>query len=108
MDIDALLAEAKDTITIKRVFGEPIERGGALIIPVAMVAGGAGGGTDGQPDRPAGSGGGFGVWARPIGVYVVRDGRVDFRPAVDVAALALAAAVLVPRLLRARTRRRRS
>jgi len=106
MDLDALLAEARDAVTVKRVFGEPIERDGALIIPVAMVAGGGGGGgSDGQPDQPAGSGGGYGVWARPIGVYVVRDGRVDFRPAIDVAALALAAAILLPRLLRRRRRR---
>jgi hypothetical protein len=40
-------------------------------------------------------------------VYVVRDGRVDFRPAIDVAALALAAALLMPWVLRARPRRRR-
>jgi len=108
MDVDALLATAKDTANVKRVFGEPIERDGALIIPVAVVAGGGGGGgRDSQPDQPGEGGGGFGVWAHPIGVYVVRDGRVEFRPAIDVAALALCAAILVPRLLWALRRRHR-
>ena len=107
MDIDALLASAKDTITVKRVFGEPVERDGTLIIPAAVVVGGGGGGQrQGQPDRPGETGGGFGVWARPIGVYVVRDGRVQFRPAIDVVPLAIGAALLMPWLLRAWIRRR--
>ena len=108
MDIDEILATARDTANVRRVFGEPIERDGALLIPVAMVFGGAGGGgTDSQPDQPGDGGGGFGVWARPIGVYVVRDGEVVFRPAIDVAALAFAATFLLSRVLRALTRRGR-
>lgn len=108
MDIDALLATARDTATVKRVFGEPIERDGALLIPAAVVAGGGGGGgSNSQPDQPGEVGGGFGVWARPIGVYVVRDGEVEFRPVVDVAAIAFVAALVLPRLLRALTRRPR-
>lgn len=108
MDIDALLASARDTANVKRVFGEPIERDGTLIIPVAMVAGGGGGGgRDAEPDKPGEAGGGFGVWARPIGVYVVRDGRADFRPAIDITTLALCAALLAPWLVAAWTRRRR-
>jgi hypothetical protein len=57
--------------------------------------------------QPGEGGGGFGVWARPIGAYVVREGRVEFRPAIDVAALALCATLLVPRLLWALRRRHR-
>ena len=105
MDIDALLAEARETVHVKRVFGEPIERDGSLLIPVAVVLGGGGGGaSDDQHDQPGGAGGGFGVWARPLGVYVVRDGRVEFRPALDTTAFALAAALLLSRLLRRRRR----
>jgi uncharacterized spore protein YtfJ len=109
MDIDALLNSATDTMTIKRVFGEPIERDGVLVIPVAVVAGGGGGGgRHGQPDHPGEeSGGGFGVWARPIGAYVVREGRVEFRPAIDLVPLAFLATFLGSRLLRAWTRRRK-
>ena len=80
MDIEALLDHAKDTITVKRVFGDPIERNDVLVIPVALIVGGGGGGrSEDRPDRPGKeSGGGFGVWARPIGVYVVRGDRVLF------------------------------
>ena len=108
MDVDALLTAARDTASVRRVFGDPIERDGVLVIPVAVVlGGGGGGGRDGQPDQPGEGGAGFGVWARPIGAYVVRDGRVEFQPAIDVAAIALCATVLLPRLLRAWTRRHR-
>lgn len=108
MDIDALLNSATDTLTIKRVFGEPIERDGLLVIPVAVVAGGGGGGRrEGQPDQPGSeSGGGFGMWARPIGAYIVQGERVAFRPAIDIVPLALVAAFAASRLLRAWTKRR--
>lgn len=109
MDIDALLNSATDSMTIKRVFGEPIERDGALVIPVAVVAGGGGGGRrEAQDDHPGTeSGGGFGVWARPIGVYVVRGERVEFRPAIDILPVVLGTAFLMSRLLRAWSRRRK-
>ena len=108
MDVDALLAAAQDTANVKRVFGEPIERDGTLVIPVAVVAGGGGGGgRDSEPDQPGEGGGGFWTWTHPIGVYVVRDGRVEYRPAIDVATLALCATLLVPRLLWALRRRHR-
>lgn len=105
MDIEALLDHAKDTITVKRVFGEPIERNDVLVIPVAAVVGGGGGGwSEGRPDRPGKeSGGGFGVWARPIGVYVVRGDSIKFRPTINIAPLLmLGAAYLLSRLLRGR------
>src|SRR5450756_30017 len=43
---------ASDTLTIRRVFGEPYTANGVTIIPVAKVWGGAGGGG-GQDERPA-------------------------------------------------------
>ena len=58
-------------------------------------------------DQPGEGGGGFWTWTHPIGVYVVRDGRVEYRPAIDVAMLALCATLLVPRLLWALRRRHR-
>ena len=108
MNVDALLATAKDTADVKRVFGEPIERDGTLVIPVAVVAGGGGGGgRESEPDQPGEGGGGFWTWTHPIGVYVVRDGRVEYRPAIDVTALALCSVILVPKLLWALRRRHR-
>jgi hypothetical protein len=42
---------------------------------------GGGGGHDDR--RQEGEGGGFGVAARPAGAYVIKDGTVRWRPAVD-------------------------
>lgn len=42
---------ASDILSVKRVFGEPFERGGLTIIPVAKVMGGSGGGG-GQGEGP--------------------------------------------------------
>ena len=50
------------------------------MIPVAKVSGGGGGGGK----RADESGGGFGLSARPAGVFVVRDGDARWRPAIDV------------------------
>ncbi len=62
------------------VFGEPIERDGAVFLPVAKVRGGGGGGGD-----TAGNGGaGFGVTAKPAGMFVIRDGDAVWRPALDI------------------------
>lgn len=83
MDIPQLIARATDNVTVKRVFGEPVERDGALIIPVARVRGMAGGGGDGDPDAE-GSGGGFGFTAGPVGAYSIRDGAVVWHPALDL------------------------
>jgi uncharacterized spore protein YtfJ len=111
MDIDELLARAQDTISIRRVFGEPIKRRGTLVIPVAVVAGGGGGGGGGDRRSRSGRreefGAGYGMWARPLGVYVVRRGEVRFHPAVDVLPLVMGAAVVIRGLLGIWSRRSR-
>ena len=53
MQVDEILSQARDAMTVRRVFGEPIERDGLTIIPVANVMGGGGGGT-GEGPHPAG------------------------------------------------------
>lgn len=87
MDLERLqqtLAQATDTITVSRVYGTPIERDGTLVIPAAAVSGGGGGGGGAGPnDEGTGGGGGFGVNARPVGAFVVRDGDVQWVPAFD-------------------------
>jgi uncharacterized spore protein YtfJ len=109
MDVNSLLDSATDSMTIKRVYGEPIERDGILVIPAAVVAGGGGGGQrEAEGDQPGKeTGGGFGVWARPIGAYVVRDGQVEFRPAIDILPLAFLTVFMVNRVLRRRAKRRK-
>lgn len=81
------LNQGEQVLSARRVFGEPIQSDGAMIIPAARVRGGAGGGTGPIADetsRPAGEGGGFGVTARPAGVYVVKGDKVRWIPSVDV------------------------
>jgi uncharacterized spore protein YtfJ len=83
MEATELLAKVRDSITVKQVFGEPIERDGATILPVARVHGGAGGGGGGKEER-RGDGAGFGLSVRPAGVFVISDGKVSWQPAVNV------------------------
>jgi uncharacterized spore protein YtfJ len=78
--------------TVRRVFGDPIEKDGVLIVPVATLGGGVGGGQ-GPAAKAAGaaaeepapvSWGGGGMWsAKPAGVYVLKNGEVSWIPAVD-------------------------
>jgi uncharacterized spore protein YtfJ len=104
MLIDEVLAQARDTMTVRRVFGEPIERNGLTVIPVANVMGGGGGGGGegpvlpgeagsdpgasakavGLPQMASGSGAGFAVRATPAGAYIIKDGEVRWEPAVDM------------------------
>lgn len=85
MDVQELMSQVTDKVTVSRVFGEPIHEGGVMMLPVARVRGGAGGGTGTNPkDESSGSGGGGGFVAEPAGVYVVKDGEVTWRPALDV------------------------
>lgn len=84
MNVDEMLTGARDAMTVKRVYGDPIERDGILVIPAANVVGGGGGGGDQENN----GGGGFGVSATPAGAWVIRDGQVEWEPAVDVTRIA--------------------
>ncbi len=44
LDPREILAEARDALTVKRVFGEPFEKDGLTIVPVAQVMGAQPGG----------------------------------------------------------------
>jgi uncharacterized spore protein YtfJ len=98
MKPDELLTKARDVLTVRQVVGEPHERDGVTVIPVAHIRGGGGGGDDGIAGEgragPAG-GGGFGLDARPVGAYVLRDGDVRFEPAVDLTRIIVGGQLLV-------------
>ena len=85
MNVTEMLEGAREAMTVKRVYGEPIEREGLTIVPAADVRGGGGGGGDAQNN----GGGGFGLTARPVGVYVVKGGEVAWEPAVDVSRISM-------------------
>jgi uncharacterized spore protein YtfJ len=108
VDVPMLLARVGDTAQVRRGFGQTYELDGATVIPVALVAGGGGGGGGHDDAGSGGDGGGVGFGVRPLGVFVVRDGEIRWRPCVDVQRLAfLAASVAGVALLRRRPRRRR-
>jgi uncharacterized spore protein YtfJ len=80
--------------SVKNVFGEPIHAGDTVIIPVAHIAYGFGGGfgkgkkeysaaqkDDHQDVNGEGGGGGGGVFARAKGVYVIRPHSAKYIPA---------------------------
>jgi uncharacterized spore protein YtfJ len=97
-DVDQMWQGTRDAVTVRRVYGKPVESEGVTVIPAAAVRGGAGGGGDSQGN----GGGGFGVMARPIGAYVIRDGKVSWRPEVDVNRVLLLVAALVYLIARRR------
>ncbi len=115
MNATEVLEQARETLTVRRVFGEPIERDGVVVVPVASVRGGAGAGSgeSGEPaERAGGGGGGWGISARPAGVYVISGGDVRWQPALDLNRVILGGqivaviALLVARSVLGRLRRR--
>lgn len=96
MDVQSMIAQARDAISVKRVFGEPIQQGDMTVIPAARVGGGAGGGGGAGPSgQGSGEGSGFGMIARPAGVYVLKGGKIRWRPAIDVNRIVLGMQVVV-------------
>lgn len=124
MDVERLVSKVGETLSVGRAFGAAYEKDGAMVIPVALVAGGGGGGegTDGQSPSPgaaasesvttsarpaSGSGGGFGGVVLPMGAYVVKDGVVRWVPAVNVNLIVLASLALLRLVVRGRRRSHR-
>ena len=118
MKAGELWDKARELMTVERVFGPPYEKDGTTFIPVAAVVGGGGGGegTDDNGNQ-VGSGGGFGITSRPVGAYVMRDGRVEWQEATDTVrtmlgwqAVAIVAMFVLRSMFkqRSKTKRRRS
>jgi uncharacterized spore protein YtfJ len=85
MQVQDVIGQARDTLTVKRVFGEPYEKDGVTVIPAARLQGAAGGGSGEDPQgQGKGSGGGFGLTARPVGAFVLHEGELSWRPALDL------------------------
>jgi uncharacterized spore protein YtfJ len=109
MDANQVLNHARDAMTVKRVFGDPYEKDGVVIIPVANVMGGAGaGGGTGAGAKPekageeavgegageTGYGMGYGLRATPAGAYIIKGGEVEWKPALDVNSLTIQRALV--------------
>jgi uncharacterized spore protein YtfJ len=85
------------TVRASAVFGDPVERDGVTVVPVARASWGFGGGRGGEPPSEGVGGGGGGV-VSPIGFIEVRGGEAKFvrirDPRPVAAALTTAAAIL--------------
>ena len=109
MKVEELLEKARENLSVSTVFAPPIERDGITVIPAARIAGGSGGGTGMDKSGEQGEGGGFGVSAKPAGVYVIDSGKVKWQPAVDpnrivAAVAAVVVAVVIARAVSSRGR----
>jgi uncharacterized spore protein YtfJ len=126
MDVQDLLNKVAQNLSVTRAFGAAYEKDGSMVIPVALVTGGGGGGegnsgstatsssdgdtvgeTDASNDLPSGSGGGFGGVVMPVGVYVVKDEKVRWIPAVNVNLIIVVVFITLRMILRARFRAQR-
>jgi uncharacterized spore protein YtfJ len=110
---DELLRRIGETVgqraQASAVFGEPVEREGLTVIPVARARfgfGGGGGSGEREGEEGSGGGGGGGASVTPIGFIEVHDGgQAEFKrisTLTDVAVLVAAAsiaALAVKRLL---------
>ncbi|MDH4365912.1 MAG: spore germination protein GerW family protein [Acidimicrobiia bacterium] len=101
IDVSTMMETAKDALSVRRVFGDPIAHNGIQVIPAARVrgGGGSGGGPQASPDPDGAgagtsSGGGFGLVASPAGVYVVDGNEVRWRPAVNTERIVLSGMAL--------------
>ena len=96
-----------DRARVSTIFGEPVEREGITVIPVAKARfgfGGGGGAGSRQGEEGSGGGGGGGALVSPVGYIEVHDGSARFRRIssggeVALGVVAAAFAVLVLRRL---------
>jgi uncharacterized spore protein YtfJ len=127
MDVQDLLNKVAQNLSVTRAFGSAYEKDGSMVIPVALVTGGGGAGegsggvanassdeVDDQVDAPhgdadqsSGSGGGFGGMVMPVGVYVVKDEKVRWIPAVNANLVIIVVFITLRMILRARFRAQR-
>jgi uncharacterized spore protein YtfJ len=111
VDLIDKIGRLEESMTVRRVFGEPYEKDGMAVIPAARVQGGGGGGGGEGPNGEGGMGTGFGMSARPFGVFLIKDGDVVWRPAIDVnrailggQLVAIAALLLLRTVVKARAK----
>ncbi len=84
--IDALANKVGARAGAHAAFGEPVDRDGVTVIPVAKVRFGFGGGSGRGIEEGSetgeigeGSGGGGGAITSPLGFIEIKDGRAEFK-----------------------------
>lgn len=98
--LTSAIRDLRESASVERVYGDPIEVDGRTVVPVARVAYGFGGGfgsavaaENGGGDSDSGqrgAGGGGGAMARPLGALEITDRGTRFVRFTDWKRLALA------------------
>jgi uncharacterized spore protein YtfJ len=82
--VGALFERVADTIGLhagaRAVFGEPVERDGVTVIPVAQMIIGTGAGGGSSADAETGAGAGGGALTRPLGYIEITAAGAEFKP----------------------------
>jgi hypothetical protein len=100
MEPQEVFRSVREALSARQVFGEPVERDGVTVIPAATVIGGGGGGggnkgsdedAAGGDEPTTGAGMGVALVAWPSGAFEIREGRVTWRPTLDITRLVLVA-----------------
>jgi uncharacterized spore protein YtfJ len=81
--IGSLAERLGATARAATIFGDPVERDGVTVIPVAKARWGFGGGAGKRRDED-GAGGGGGIQVTPVGFIELRNGESQFRPIRNV------------------------
>jgi uncharacterized spore protein YtfJ len=72
----------RDSASVARVFGDPIEANGKTVVPIGRVAyafgAGYGSGTENEEPSGEGAGGGGGASVTPVGVLEITDDDTRF------------------------------
>jgi len=77
-----IFARFANTFAAKQVYSEPCNVDGITVITAAAVGGGAGMRQTGNEQE--GSRGGMGGSARPVGAFIIRNGQVSWKPALNL------------------------
>jgi uncharacterized spore protein YtfJ len=93
-DARQIIGRARGATSARRIYGKPYEKDGVTIIPAAKISGGYGGGGGNAPDSSEGSGFGVGMHGRPVGAFVIANGKVRWKPALDMTSVVLRAQTL--------------
>jgi len=94
--VEQVMTELVRSASVNAVFGQPVEREGATIIPCSEIAVGLGLGSGAGPvdergnSTGGGSGAGGGSRGRPVAVIVVTRDGVRVEPILDLTKVALA------------------
>jgi hypothetical protein len=81
MDTADVFARFANTFAAKQVYSEPYKIDGITVITAAVIGGGAG---MRKADSEQEGRGGMGGSARPAGAFIIQNGAVTWKPALDL------------------------